>query len=527
MENIENKTTINISAAGCGCGIRFGDIDGDGRMELLLVQPSEVTDSRYFSPEAGCITAFTAEGEMLWQLGTPSGNAVPYSGDLPVQIYDIDKDGKNEVIAVMNGELIISDGRTAEVKKSVPLPNRHACDCITIADLDGSGYAQNIIIKNKFSSMWAYDVNLNVLWSFQGNIGRTPAVCDINGDGTEEVIAGSCVLSGAGELLWETHVPGHVSSVCVTETDRGTVILMSSGTIDAYTPDGELLWRIDEPASVITAGHFRDNVSRNDILVMDNLSLFDENGHFLYQKNETVYLPVPVNNFDKTGKTYIIGHKKEDVCTTVYDGYMRGVYTLPSFGNIAWCDITGSGDVQIIIYNDESLDIYSYEPADLTAAVRPYPRQQSKPYYNMSVLNLTPLTPPSQAYLIDDFAAQNIIKWAETYANLNIHNSFAKVSRSEFVLLLATLLNLKEDFDENFSDVSRSDAYYEAVGTFRKHGILESEDNMFLPDMPITVEYANNILEKLSLPLNFNFDDKYELSKQDTARLILSLNAQS
>ena len=525
MENIESKSTINISSAGNGCGIRFGDIDGDGRMEIVLIQPGTSADFRYFSPGISCITAFSPDGELLWQIGKPLDDVTKFSGDLPIQIYDIDKDGKNEVIAVINGELVVFDGKTAEVKKNVPLPNEYACDSITIADLDGSGYAQNIIIKNKFSSMWAYDVNLNVLWTFQGNIGCTPAVYDLNGDGAEEIIAGSCVLSGSGELLWEAKIPGHISSISVSED--GCAIFMAGEFISAFSSDGELLWQIDEPANVIATGHFRDNSDSDDILVMDNLSLFDRNGHFLYQKNETVYLPVLINSFDDTGKTYIAGHKKEDVCTTLYDGYMRSVYTLPTFGNIACCDITGSGHSQVIIYNDESMDIYSFNQTDLSEASRPYPRQQTRRNYNMSNLNILPDVSSEKTLLVDDFASQNIIKWAETYANLNIHNSLAKVSRAEFVLLLATLLNLKEDFEENFSDVAHDAAYYEAVGTFKKHGILQSDDNMFLPNSTISVAYANDILQKLSLPLSFNFDDKYELSKQDTARLILSLTSQN
>ena len=49
---------------------------------------------------------------------------------------------------------------------------------------------------------------------------------------------------------------------------------------------------------------------------------------------------------------------------------------------------------------------------------------------------------------------------------------------------------------------------------------------MFLPDSPITVSSANDILDRLSIPLKFNFDERYELSKQDMARLVLSLTEQ-
>ncbi|MBO5060216.1 MAG: hypothetical protein J6C82_04815 [Clostridia bacterium] len=529
METINFKTSINISSAGGGCAMRLGDIDGDGRMELIMIKPEAVSDKRYFSHKAAALTAISADGELLWQLGNTEGDETYTDFDLPVQIYDIDKDGKNEVIAVMGGELLIIDGKTAEIKKQIALPDKNIGGSVTIADLEGSGYAQNIILKNKFSHLWALDANLNVLWDFEGNIGHAPVVYDINGDGREEIIAGYNVLSATGELLWKADMPHHAHSVCVEclyKPDE-PVILICGPSIRAYTASGELLWELSEQAGNIVIGKFRDNIKEPDILILDNLSLFDSRGGFLYQKNETIYLPTPVTGFDTSGKTYIAGHKKEDICTTLYDGYMRACYTLPTFGNIACGDLLGDGNTQILIYNDETVDIYSAAQTDLTTAARPYPRQQPKQYYNVSLHNTLPLSQLSQGYVVDDFASQNILKWADTYSTLNRYNSFAKVSRSEFVLLLASLLNLKEEFSENFADVPKESTFYEAVGTFKKLGILKSEDNLFLPEQPITVAYANEILDKLSIPVAFNFNEKYEISKQDMARLIQSLNSAS
>ncbi len=528
MESVEFKKNLNISSAGKGCRMRLGDIDGDGRMELILIKPDSVSDSRYFAHQAVCATAYSLDGELLWQIGDPGYDSPSFDGELPAQIYDIDKDGKNELIIIMNGELLILDGKTSEVKKRTPLPDPHACSSITIADLEGSGYPQNIIIKNKFSKMWAFDINLNILWTFEGNLGYCPVVADINGDGRDEIIAGYNVLSGDGELLWKACMPSHPTSVCVCDLfGKGEpVILICGPNLRAYTADGSILWEIRENAQSIAVGNFRSNTDKKDILILDSLSLFDAKGEFLYQKNETVYLPTPITGFEKEDRILIAGHKKEDVCTTLYDGYMRSIYTISAFGNIISGDLLASGTSQIIIYNDDTAEIFSLAETDYSQPARPYPRPQPKQYYNLSVHNTHPLESLPTGYLIEDFASQNILKWAETYANLNLHNSYSKVARSEFVLLLCSLLNLNEEFAENFADVAKDSAYYSAVGTFKKLGILPDEGNMFLPGEPITVEYANIILERLSIPLSFRFDDKYELSKQDTARLILTLNDQ-
>ena len=376
--------------------------------------------------------------------------------------------------------------------------------------------------------MWALDFNLNVLWSFEGNLGHTPAVFDINGDGKEEIIAGYNVLSSGGELLWKCDMPAHASSVCacIFEGDTHPTVIFCGPSVSAYSADGGLLWKIEESAESFCVVKLRENTKTEEILLLDSLSLFSSRGEFLLQKNETVYLPTVVYGFDKSDKAYIVGHKKEDIVTTVYDGYMRPVYTLDTFGNIACCDLLGDGNMQIIIYNSDVLDIYSGYDIDLSEPARSYMRRQPRQYYNASVYNFLPKSQFAAGYISDDFASQNILKWADSYANVYFNTSFAKVTRAEFITLLISLLNLKEDFNENFSDVLSGSVYFQAVGTARALRIIESPDNLFRPDEEVTVKYANTVLEKLGIPKKFAFQENYTLSKQDLARLIVSMKEQ-
>ena len=524
MEKLTASLSFNIHSAGNGCHIRFGDLTCNGCMDFLLIKPDHVSDERFFSHRVVCATAFSADGSMLWQIGDPEYDSPEIICDLPAQIYDIDRDGKNEAVLIMGDELLVLDGKTGEIKRKIELPDKLACDSITFADLDGTGYAQNIIIKNKYSMLWVLDSNLNIIKTFEGNIGRTPIAYDINDDGRDEIIAGYNILSSDLTPLWKANMSENAKSVCLCKSGGSAMIIFSGPYVRAYTVNGEFLWDIDASPSSICSAKFRDDTAKSDILLMDSLSMYDIDGSFVMQKNGTVYLPTLVYNFDKTEKFYIAGHKKEDIETTVYDGYMRPLYTLDSFGNIACADILGDGSAQIIIYNDDTLRIYSYDIIDISAPVRSYTRPQQRRYYNYSVLNHIPYIKASAEFIQDDFATQNILKWASSYANVYIHSGFAKVTRAEFVTLMISLLNIKEDYYDNFADVYPDSSYYPAIGTAKKLGIVESTNNLFHPDDLITTKYANSVLEKLGVTKSFGFDGNYILSKQDLARFIVSLS---
>ena len=62
---------FSIEAAGNGKGL-LGDINGDGRMEVVFVRADGDIDDRYVPHQVTCVTAFDLEGNML-------------TGDMPVK----------------------------------------------------------------------------------------------------------------------------------------------------------------------------------------------------------------------------------------------------------------------------------------------------------------------------------------------------------------------------------------------------------------------------------------------------------
>ena len=63
---------IDISRAGRFCRMWLGDINGDGRMEIVMVQPDSDRDDRYFPHSVRCATAFDLDGGLLWPSFTTS-----------------------------------------------------------------------------------------------------------------------------------------------------------------------------------------------------------------------------------------------------------------------------------------------------------------------------------------------------------------------------------------------------------------------------------------------------------------------
>lgn len=241
--------------------LRIGDLNGDGAPDLLFVQ------SLYGPRIITCLTAVTISGEVLWQSGTPSdGNGRIYS-DLPVQIYDWDRDGKNEVLYVRqavyadspaepavvreraskyegNATLAILDGRTGREKGTLPLP-APADDSFLFADLTGRGRRGDLVVKDRYWNMWGVAHDGNALWHWAGSTGHFPAVGDVDDDGKDEVFVGYALIDDDGKELFSTDpAGGHQDAAYVARAPGGAWRLLFGNTgIHCLTVDGAELWR--------------------------------------------------------------------------------------------------------------------------------------------------------------------------------------------------------------------------------------------------------------------------------------------
>ena len=135
-------STIDLrGASGCP-GMRLGDINGDGRMEIVVGQPvDQATLDSYTPQRVAAVSAFDLKGNLLWQFGTPNTFHTA-SSDIPLQVYDMDGDGKSEVFAegwldgngvykgrpvdvapMKDGSLLISDDYVGAIYRVTYSPN--------------------------------------------------------------------------------------------------------------------------------------------------------------------------------------------------------------------------------------------------------------------------------------------------------------------------------------------------------------------------------------------------------------------
>ncbi|MFC5465200.1 hypothetical protein [Lederbergia graminis] len=384
---------IDISAAGTRCKMLVGDLDSDGRMEIVMVQADGDIDDRYVPHQVICLTAYDVEGNVLWQVGEPDENAGGPGSDYPAQIYDIDGDGYNEVLCVMDKKFLILNGQTGELKRSFDLPNPEAHDCIIIANLSGNPFPQDIILKDRYKQMWALDKDFNLLWEHKGNIGHFPWVYDFDQDGHDEVMAGYDYLDHNGKILWscqnlDDHADciwlGHVDPT-LSADDPVNIVVGGSVTV-MYDTKGNELWRYDGSieSQHIALGKFRedlpglqiaglDRIIRGDVQTnsgKDGMFLLDANGKEIAKEerktNGWLTIIETISNWDDHSLDYILAYRRGGgVNPTLYDGYLNPIVTFPVDGYVVHADLFGEGKEQVIIYNDQRATIFSNETRNL------------------------------------------------------------------------------------------------------------------------------------------------------------------
>lgn len=250
----------------------FGDLDGDGVLELVVKINNGITE---MSRDPGVpveLEAYTSFGRALWRRPLVwhdhcYGNA----NNVPTVVYDIDQDGRAEVMTrLQEGDkvyLAVLDGMTGRVRRKTPwrdmvtdISGTSTRIHMSIAYLDGkrpSIITQTGLYENEVFE--AFDANLKRLWTYE-SFGETNGsgshhidVADVDGDGRDEVFDGTTCLNPDGTLRWSIYRL-HPDIVAVkhilpNSKDRQVYYAVESSThagaflVDAKT--GKIIWKVN------------------------------------------------------------------------------------------------------------------------------------------------------------------------------------------------------------------------------------------------------------------------------------------
>lgn len=264
------KSTAVSHKGGSGFAPVFGDLDGDGVLDVAFRLDNGIVER---SPDTGRWTeleAMTSYGKSLWRKPLMS-HELSYGNpfNVPVVIWDLDGDGKGEVICRLEDNheiyLAVLDGMTGHVLRKVPwqkmvtdFAKSSSRVHMAIAYLDGktpSIITQTGLYESEVFD--AYDAGLKNLWTFRsfletnGSGSHRIEVADVDGDGRDEVFDGTTLLGSDGKVRWSIY-RGHPDTVQVKHIQPnlpGRQVYYGVETMDnagAYLVDaktGKILWK--------------------------------------------------------------------------------------------------------------------------------------------------------------------------------------------------------------------------------------------------------------------------------------------
>ena len=294
LSDLKPYTSIRLKDNAKAGKIALADLNGDGTYDYIVRTPETNVDPGMPGDTTGKtykISAYLSDGTYLWtyDMGPGIEPGIWYS---PFIVYDFNGDGKAEVAIKTAGTdyvknekgrvcggseyLSVLDGMTGQEIDRVDWPERNDRygnlirqnrNQMGVAYLDGKTpfilaargtYKLMVVdawmLKNgKLERAWRWDGDEeNPIVRSMG--AHSMVTADVDGDGRDEVMLGSCMLDDNGTLLWSSGL-GHSDKayLCKLHPDReGMQVFMVSepkkedgrgvSVVDAAT--GKLIWSI-------------------------------------------------------------------------------------------------------------------------------------------------------------------------------------------------------------------------------------------------------------------------------------------
>jgi hypothetical protein len=361
-----------------------GDLDADGAVEFVACENHNVGDVHYTSTAV----AQELDGTVLWRWGDPEIGRKNWHHDVACQIHDWDGDGQAEVVLATKGAIVELDGRTGREKRRIRIP-AEATDCLAFADLAGRGRPTDVLVKDRYHNIYAYNSAGTLLWHATDPGGyltaHQPRPIDLDGDGRDKIAAGYALLNADGSVRWTFKSStidirrGHLDCLRLVrrgakpEDTRLVLTLCGANGIAMLDGNGTVIWeRVGSHFESLDLGRVIAGRPGPQILVdIDHqprgkgpLWLLDENGALLGRINTRYARHHHLLDWTGDGLDEIFNADSG----AIYDGRGRRIATLaaPPAGDgaersLLVGDFTGDGVPDVALVTTTALYIFRNE----------------------------------------------------------------------------------------------------------------------------------------------------------------------
>ncbi|MCK4292574.1 MAG: VCBS repeat-containing protein [Planctomycetes bacterium] len=403
QESAANPFVIKLAIPGpadsSAGGIIAADVDNDGKMDYLVTVPGHLAAYGNDGRKLWVLKRDIVVGSSSESHGLP-GHCGP-----GVAAGDMDGDGKCEVVFLTKDSVLhVVDGKTGREEKNAkpPVPKgAQRWELAMIADFRGTGGDRDILLQatnkdgyrmGKFLAAYSMENLLKVgklLWQtdkFVSCAHNGARLADINGDGRDEVL-GATIFSAEGKLLARA-VPDryHIDSVFVADVRPDKpgleVILLEEGAnqvqvVGATGPIWRRHFKKQEPQNA-AVGRFKAGSNELFIWCRSRYNehqkpfVFDSSGKMVFDYKMGDVAPPGwtasgveiINTIDWTGDKQQLAcakerHKSGDVC--LFEP-LTGKFVArfkEKADRLYVADVTGDWREEIIVLNGNELHVYS------------------------------------------------------------------------------------------------------------------------------------------------------------------------
>jgi rhamnogalacturonan endolyase len=265
-------------------------------------------------------------------------------------------------------------------------------------DLRGIGYDSDIIFKDRYRYVWAFNSDLELLWKAECNTGHYPYAYDVDGDGKDELAIGYSLFDDDGKKLWglDSTLHYHADGVAIlnfkpeselrllcTASDEGIFFTNMKGEIIKH----HYLGHVQNPA----VANFRDDLPRLEIVTINYwrnqgiIHYFDAecDVYHCFEPNQYGSMCLPVNWIGKSEEFFVHNPNMDE--GGMFDGWGRKVVVFPDDGHPDMCnavlDITGDCRDEVVVWDPHAIWVYTQDNSPLRGKLY---KPLRNPLYNYS-----------------------------------------------------------------------------------------------------------------------------------------------